>query len=220
MAINRYTYCSGQQSLDFRAIETKEGALFLQLFELGVIFVSIVVENMGVPLPVEASYLLAAKLLRDGFSYILMLILLTTAHLTGSILSFGLGWWGEGWLTDRLQKRSGFMKASKAIHKWYADHGKITIFATRFVGYVRPWSSLVAGFAHIEFGSFVCWTLVGSLLFNIIVMIFTQYLLSWWYQFGTVFKVASAVLLVISFSAVFIVHHFWQKSHKEESDQE
>lgn len=171
-------------------------------------------------MPVEASYLLAAKLLRDGFSYIFMLIVLTSAHLAGSILSFGLGWWGEGWLTNHLQKRPGFLKASKAIHKWYADHGKATIFATRFIGYVRPWSSLVAGFAHIEFGSFVCWTLLGSLLFNIIVLVFTQYLLNWWYQFGTVFKIASAILFVISFSAIFIVHHFWQKKHQDEPIQE
>jgi membrane protein DedA with SNARE-associated domain len=175
---------------------------------------------MGVPLPVEASYLLAAKLLRDGYSYVFMLIVLTAAHLTGSILSFGLGWWGEGWLTKRLQKRPGFMKASQTIHKWYTDHGKITIFATRFIGYVRPWSSMVAGFARIDFGSFVCWTLLGSLLFNIVVLIFTQYLLNWWYQFGTVFKIVSGVLLVVSFSAIFVIHHFIQKRHQEELDQE
>lgn len=197
-----------------------ERRIGLHLFKLSIVFLSIVIENIGVPLPVEGSYLLAADLLKDGFPYALMLILLTSAHLLGSIISFGLGWWGEGWLTRRLQERPGFLKASEAIHKWYAKHGEITTFATRFIGYVRPWSSMVAGFAHINFLSFIFWTLLGSLLFNIIVLTLTRYLINWWYQFGTWFKVGSAVLFVASFSAIFFVHHFWQKRQRVESSQE
>lgn len=172
------------------------------------------------PLPVEASYILAATLLQDGYPFVLMITVLTTAHLVGSIIAFGLGWWGEGWLTKRMQKRPRFIKASQAIHKWYAKHGKTTVFITRFIGYVRPWSSLVAGFAHINFLSFVFYTFTGSLLFNIVVMVFTKYLLNLWYQYGYWFKISSATLCLLSFSALFFVHYFYHKNTEEEPVQE
>ncbi len=149
-----------------------------------------------------------------------MITILTAAHLVGSIIAFGLGWWGESWLTRHLQKRPRFIKVSQAIHKWYAKHGKATVFATRFIGYVRPWSSLVAGFAHINFLSFVFYTLTGSLIFNIIVIAFSRYLLNLWYQYGYWFKISSATICLLSFGALFIAHHLYYKSSSEETVQE
>lgn len=163
---------------------------------------------------------MAASLIKDGYSHIFMLAVMTAGHLTGSLLSYGLGWWGEGWLSRHMQKRPRFIQASQAIHKWYEKHGKATIFATRFIGYVRPWSSMVAGFAHIDFKSFVLYTLAGSILFNIAVMTFTHYLLSWWDQFGYWFKIGSASVCVLSFIAIFFVFHVFNKRLQEVPVQE
>ncbi|HWP96360.1 MAG TPA: VTT domain-containing protein [Syntrophomonadaceae bacterium] len=145
---------------------------------------------------------------------------LTAAHLVGSTLAYGLGWWGDDWLTKHLDKSPRFIKTSQAIHKWYAKHGMVTVFATRFIGYVRPWSSLVAGFAHIDFLPFISCTFAGSVLFNIIVLVFTKHMLDLWYQFGYWFKISSATLCILSFSAIFLVYHFYFKSAQEEPVQE
>lgn len=212
--------CDASISCSHYFNQIRRGGANLQLFKLAVIFFSIVIENVGVPLPVEASYILAASLIKDGHSYFFMLTVLTMAHLAGSIIAYGLGCWGEGWLTRHLQKRPRFIKASQAIHRWYAQHGKATVFATRFIGYVRPWSSLVAGFAHVNFPSFVFYTLSGSFLFNIIVLVCTKYLLNLWYQYGYWFKVSSVTLCLMSFGALFFAHRFYLKSDKDEPVRE
>jgi membrane protein DedA with SNARE-associated domain len=137
------------------------------------------IENIGIPFPIEAGYLVAAALIKQGASYPLMLGLLTAGHLLGSIAAFGLGWWGEGWLTKRLQHKRRFLEVSESLHKWYKRYGSITIFATRFIGYVRPWSSLAAGFAQMRWLPFLLWTFAGTLLFNVIVLEFTLYFLDW-----------------------------------------
>lgn len=174
------------------------------------IFFSMLIENLGVPFPVEASYILAAALIRQGHSYALMLTLLTGGHLTGSILAYGLGRWGENWLTNRWRHKASFMEVSEAVQRWYARYGSITVFATRFIGYVRPWSSLVAGFAGIEWMPFIGWTFIGTLLFNVIVLKFTLYFLHWWIHFGSLFRYISIGLFLLSFSAVFLVRHYWK----------
>jgi len=175
------------------------------------IFFSMLIENMGVPFPVEASYLLAAALIKQGHSYALMLILLTGGHLAGSMLAYGLGRWGKDRLINRWSHKPGFMKVNDSIHKWYDRYGSITIFATRFIGYVRPWSSLVAGYARIRWQPFLGWTFIGTLLFNIIVLQFTIYFLQWWTRFGSFFRYASIALFLLSFSAIFWAQHYWRR---------
>jgi Uncharacterized membrane-associated protein len=180
------------------------------------IFVTMILENFGVPFPTEASYILAAELVKRGASYALLLSLLTGGHLTGCMLAYGLGRWGEERLTRRWRDNPKFMKVSESIHGWYARYGNITIFATRFVGYVRPWSSIVAGFAGIRWQPFLYWTFIGTLLFNIGMLEFTIYLLDWWHRFGFLFRCIAVILFLLSFSVIFLIKHYYWRPEPEE----
>ena len=175
------------------------------------------IENIGVPFPTEASYLLAVDVVQHGYSYWLMMVLLTAAHTIGATIAFGLGWWGEGWLTSHLQQRAGYRKASQAIHRWYASYGQPTTFAARFIGYVRPWSSLIAGFAHIDFAPFLLWTLTGSFLFNVMAMAVGMSMWDWWFRFGLWFKVGAVILFLISFGVIFFFNHYYNQREKNSS---
>ncbi len=169
------------------------------------------IENVGIPFPIEATYLVAATLIKQGHSYLLILTLLTAGHLAGSLLAYELGRGGEVWLTNRWQHKTRFLKISESLRKWYTRYGNITVFATRFIGYVRPWSSLVAGFAGVEWRPFLFWTLTGTLLFNIIALEFTLYFLDCWNHFGSLFRYLAISLFLVSFSLIFIVQHFWHR---------
>ncbi|MCX5779392.1 MAG: VTT domain-containing protein [Firmicutes bacterium] len=175
------------------------------------IFFSILIENISIPFPVEACYLLAADLIKRGYSYAWLLTLLTTAHLSGSMIAYGLGWWGKDYLMKRFHHRKRFLQVSNSIHNWYERYWNITVFATRFIGYVRPWSSLVAGFARINWLPFLFWTLLGSLIFNIIALEFTLYFLGWWHQFGTLLRYLAIGLFLLSFTAIYWLQHFWRR---------
>lgn len=118
---------------------------------------------------------------------------------------------GEGLSYETLSHRKRFLEVSDSIHNWYERYGNITVFATRFIGYVRPWSSLVAGFARINWLPFLFWTLLGSLIFNIIVLEFTLYFLEWWHQFGTLLRYLAIGLFLLSFTAIYWGQYFWRR---------
>lgn len=182
-------------------------------------FLNLMAENMGIPLPTEASYVLAAVRVRQGDSFILMHALLTGGHLAGSSLAYLIGWRGEGWLVKRFQHSRRFAEASQAIHRWYERHGSITVFALRFVGYLRPWSSLVAGFAKLDWRTFIIWTLAGTILFNILVLELTVHVVDWWNRFGLLFKIVSVVLFLLSFGLIFVLNHYWQRRRRNSDDE-
>ncbi|MGQ9532801.1 MAG: DedA family protein [Desulfotomaculales bacterium] len=170
---------------------------------LGGIFLSVVVENLGVPFPIEGSYVLAYLLIQKGHSYPLMVLLLTAAHLAGSLVAYGVGYWGEGFLHRRFADNQEFLKTRRKLQDWYARYGALTVFVTRFIGYVRPWSSFVAGFARVNLLSFTFWTALGSLLFNVLLLEFTRYLICIWQSYVNLHAVI-AVTLVLSFGGLLI----------------
>lgn len=175
------------------------------------VFFGILVANIGIPFPITASYLLAAGLIEGGQSYTIGLTVLTAAHVGGSMIAYGIGWWGEDYLTQRFQHRPGFIKASNSIRSWYAHYGSITVFATRFIGYVRPWSSLVDGFARINWQPFLWWTFLGSLLLNIILLEFWVYFMDLWLHFGWLMRGSALIWLAISGTAIYWIHHYWRQ---------
>lgn len=168
------------------------------------IFVTMVIENMGVPFPTEASYLWAVAMIERGYSYLLLFSVLTAGHLVGAIAAYFIGYWGEGVLARRFIEKPAYTKASDWLQKWFARYGSLTIFATRLIGWVRPWSSLAAGFAHIGFAQFLFWTIVGTLLFNWIVLEFTLRFIDLFTRLGPYFKIGSITLFILSFCVIFI----------------
>jgi membrane protein DedA with SNARE-associated domain len=198
----------------YNLLSWSEEVCQLDLVAYLLLVLNVLVENMGIPFPTEASYVVAAVQIKQGHSFLLMLVILTGGHLAGSSLAFLIGWWGEGWLAKRLSNQVRFLEASQAIHRWYERYGSITVFGLRFVGYLRPWSSLVAGFAKLDWRLFISWTLAGIILFNVLVLEFTIYVVDWWNRFGLIFKIVSTVLFLLSFSVIFLFNHYW-KLHQQ-----
>lgn len=138
----------------------------IEHYGLASIFLSMVVENIGIPFPTEGAFLVSQQLIQTGrHSFLFMYFFLVFGQVFGAILAYFLGRTINGWLTIRLKNHDGYQKASKSIHGWYARYGSVTVLATRLIGYVRPWSSLVAGAAEFPFWPFLLWTIIGTLLF-------------------------------------------------------
>ncbi|MEW6459462.1 MAG: VTT domain-containing protein [Bacillota bacterium] len=147
------------------------------------IFISTVVENMGIPFPIEASYIAACLLIEQGRPYALFLLVLTAGHVGGSLMAYFIGLRGEEYFRRRWGHKPKLMAVSDRLHGWFLRYGAFAVFLTRFVGYVRPWSSFVAGFARVNLGVFVFWTFLGTLLFNIMLLEITARFLHFWMSF-------------------------------------
>jgi membrane protein DedA with SNARE-associated domain len=157
---------------------------FYHLFQsLGLFgaFLSMVIENLGIPLPTEIGYLVAREIVSLGLhSYIVVLLVLTLGHLTGSVISYEFGILSDNLIIKKLPHSNKIQKVNEKLKGWYKEYGTMTVFLTRFVGYVRPWSSFVAGLARVKRGPFLFWTALGSLIFNILCLYFTQVILTIW----------------------------------------
>lgn len=163
-------------------------------------FLSMMVENLGIPLPTEIGYLISQNLINDGIiSYPLAVAILTLGHVSGAVISYYFGLLCNSFVRRKVMKSSRIVRVHKKLKGWYARYGNITVFATRFIGYVRPWSSLVAGFSGISFWPFLIWTFLGSLIFNIIALYFTDILIFFWRRYAEYHLIFALILLVLFF---------------------
>lgn len=162
------------------------------------VFVVMLLENLGVPLPTEIGYLVARDQIDNRIcSYALALTVITAGHMVGAAIAYAIGLGGRGVVVTRLRSHRRIVETQARLERWYARYGWATVLLTRFVGYVRPWSSLVAGLAHTRALPFFVSTLVGTVVFNVIALALTKELLEFW---GTHPQYRVAVLV----AAVFI----------------
>ncbi|MGO0122725.1 DedA family protein [Desulfothermobacter acidiphilus] len=172
------------------------------------------VENLGIPFPTEAAYVAACALIERGYSYPLLLLVLTIGHLTGSILAYSLGWGMEKWVRRRLTHREEFIRLADRLEHWYGRYGVWTVFACRFVGYVRPWSSFVAGFARLRWLGFVLATFLGTLIFNLGLLELTRRFLSLW-SFSASARWAVIAAIISSAFFLLVLRYYWQGRRKK-----
>lgn len=167
-------------------------------------FLSMFIENVGVPLPTEIGYLIGQNMIVQGVhSYFFILFVLTAGHLAGALVSYGVGRWGGEMVMTKLKGNKKINEVHVKLEKWYKKYGSLTVFLTRFVGYVRPWSSLVAGFAEVPFWPFLLWTTLGTIIFNIMTLYFSGVILLVWRRFAF-FHFWIILIVAVSFLAVFI----------------
>ena len=164
------------------------------------VFVSMLIENIGIPLPTELGYLAALSLVhRMVISLPFVLLVLTLGHVMGSCIAYALGRWGGSWLHGRFSGSSRIALTHQRLTHWYERHGAATIFAVRFIGYVRPWASFVAGFIEFPFWIFLALTAAGSLLFNLIALSSSWLIVLAWQRYARYHLLLGFFLAVLFF---------------------
>jgi len=163
------------------------------------VFLSMFIENIGIPLPTEIGYVIAQSLINNASqTFVYILFIVTMGHILGSLISYWIGRWG-GNLTKKLFKISKVEQTREKLVLWYKRYGNLTVFLTRFVGYVRPWSSYVAGFSDVPFWPFLAWTSLGSLIFNIGILMFSKSVIIIWDRFAWL----HLIIIIIAFICFF-----------------
>lgn len=190
-------------------------AVFHSLKDLGIwgSFLSMLIENIGIPLPTEIGYLIGQDLIVRGvYSYPFVLFVLTAGHVIGSIISFWVGKYGDRIVRSKFKQNRKLTEVHEKLEKWYNKYGNFTVFLTRFVGYVRPWSSFVAGFAEVKFWPFVLWTTLGAFIFNVLTLYFSGIFLLIWRRYSTFHVLFIIISTILFFGFIFyeIISYFWR----------
>lgn len=168
------------------------------------VFLVMVVENLGIPFPTEVGFLVAQGQIQAGqLTYPAAITLITLGHVVGACLAYGIGRWGDRKLTGIFERNRHWKEVQERVVRWYARYGNVTVFTTRLIGYVRPWSSLVAGFARLPMVPFVIWTTLGSLIFSSVSLYITRYIIAVWLAYPQ-FHTEMLIIIFLLFFSILI----------------
>ena len=144
------------------------------------VFLLIAIENIFPPIPSEVILLfggaLTAAALGGKLSIFWMIVAATLASLAGAILLYYIG---KILKTERLKRivsgRVGKVLRLKPADidradKWFDEKGNITVFICRCVPLLRSLISIPAGMSEMLMGKFILYTVVGSAIWNTILV--------------------------------------------------
>ena len=194
---------------------------------LGVFFL-IAVENIFPPIPSEVILLfggaLTAAALGGKLSVFWMIVAATLASLAGAILLYYIG---KILKTERLKKIvSG--KVGKVLRlkpadidradKWFDERGNITVFFCRCVPLLRSLISIPAGMSEMKMGKFILYTVVGSAIWNTILVTIGHNLGNNWESILGFFDNFSHIVVAICVVVAVAVLVWWFGFYRRKKD--
>lgn len=189
------------------------------------LFVLIVLESTMVPIPSLLVMPFAGFLCTEAggelFSLPAILIVNSTAALTGSLLSY---WLGRGGGKPLLLKYGKWVlvrpKDIEKTEAYFARHGGAVVLIARFLPVVRHLISIPAGIARMPLPKFLTQTFLGSTIWGGGLMVLGYGLGSRWEEVATQLKkydLALAGLIVLAILALAI--RFVVRRRRERSPQ-
>ena len=142
---------------------------------LGVAFL-IMIENLFPPIPSEVILTFGGFMTTTTELNIpLMIVAATIGAVVGSAILYGIGTLLDVERLDKIVDKYGnILRITHAdIHKadsWFDRYGFWTVFFCRFVPLIRSLISLPAGMANMNFGLFLLFTTVGTVIWNTVLI--------------------------------------------------
>jgi membrane protein DedA with SNARE-associated domain len=134
---------------------------------LPLLFVVVMLESFGVPLPGETALIAFGVLASQGHYSIAVVIVVAAA---GAIIGDNLGYWLLGRLGGRaLFRKWGWLrrysdKVIPRVERLMKAHGGKTVFFGRFIAVLRVGAAAVAGLAHMPWWRFLFWNASGGIV--------------------------------------------------------
>ncbi|MEP7345754.1 MAG: bifunctional DedA family/phosphatase PAP2 family protein [Gemmatimonadaceae bacterium] len=130
------------------------------------IFLIVAVESFGIPLPGETALVTAAAFAALGRLDIYAVI---AAAAAGAIVGDNAGYWlgrtGGIRLVQRFGRRVGLDERKlERVRGFFDRHGPKTVFIGRFVALLRSWAAVLAGVAHMPYGTFTLYNALGGVI--------------------------------------------------------
>lgn len=123
------------------------------------VFVLMIPESACVPIPSEATLMIAGAGVSHGwFSFPLAVLAATGGNLVGSLIAYGIGRrYGAG-----SRRAPGLFRCERLFARW----GSRAVFVARLLPLARTFVSLPAGAARVPLGRFVVLTVAGCAIWS------------------------------------------------------
>jgi membrane protein DedA with SNARE-associated domain len=137
----------------------------VKVFGYPLLFVLVMSESGGAPIPGETSLIAAAVLASQGKLRIeLVIVLAASAAIVGDNIGYLIGRKGGRWL---LERPGAFQRQRRDVLRigepFFEAHGPKAVFFGRFVLGLRVWASWLAGATRMRWPSFLLWNALGGI---------------------------------------------------------
>lgn len=129
------------------------------------IFVLMLVESCGIPMPSEVIMPFSGFLVADGrMTLVLITLAGTFGNLAGSLLAYWIGWKGGRPLIEKYGKYILISKHDLDLaDNWFKRFGDFAVFFGRLLPVVRTYISFPAGISKMNVWRFSAFTFLGAL---------------------------------------------------------
>ncbi len=177
------------------------------------IFLLMTAEAALIPIPSEVTMPFSGFLSTTGrFNLFLVIFIGTFGDLTGSMLAYWLGHWGEDRLIRSWIKKYGkYLLISEGEYdqseSWFRKYGQNIIFVSRLLPVIRTFISLPAGVSKMSFVKFSLFTFLGSLIWTALLAIIGFYLGKNWNSIEIYYRrFEYIVLFLVAGLAIFYIY--------------
>ncbi len=137
----------------------------VETFGYPLLFLAVMAESSGVPIPGETALITAALLASRGKMHIELVIPIAAAGaIVGDNIGYLIGRKGGRWLLERPGRfRRQRRQALELGEPFFQRHGPKAVFFGRFILGLRVWASWLAGATRMRWRSFVFWNALGGI---------------------------------------------------------
>jgi membrane protein DedA with SNARE-associated domain len=188
---------------------------FVHHYGLLALFLIVMLESGGVPLPGETALIAAGVFASRGeLNPVAVIAVAATAAIVGDNLGYVIGRTGGRKVLTRFQLTEGTLPWAEGF---FERHGPKTIFLARFFSVLRVTAALLAGVSRMHWWTFFLWNAAGGICWALLVGLVAYYggqaaadAISHYGLIGGAVVVVLAVAGVVGF-------HFWRKRLVESS---
>ena len=128
------------------------------------VFVPVLLETAGLPLPGETSLLFAGVASSTGRIDVFWTIVVgSTAAIIGDNIGYAIGRFGGRRLVMRLAHIGGIERSLAWGEAYFARRGGITVFFARWIPGLRIFGAWIAGMVHMTWWKFALWNAAGGI---------------------------------------------------------
>jgi membrane protein DedA with SNARE-associated domain len=177
------------------------------------LFLVVMLESGGVPLPGETALITAGVFASHGeLNIVAVLAVAATAAIVGDNLGYWAGRTGGRGLLERSRLLSSWSeRALPRAEAFFRRHGPKTIFIGRFVSVLRVTAAWMAGISRMHWWTFFLWNAAGGICWAALVGLVSYYAGQAAADAIAHYGLIGGGILVVLLLAVLAGVHLWRK---------
>jgi membrane protein DedA with SNARE-associated domain len=190
------------------------------VFGYPLLFLIVMSESSGAPVPGETGLIAAAVLASQGKLRIeLVIAIAAAAAIVGDNIGYQIGRRGGRWL---LQRPGPFSRQRLQVlavgEPFFERHGPKAVFFGRFVLGLRVWASWLAGATRMHWRSFALWNALGGIVWATAIGLFAYFLGNSAGSAIEAFGIYGLVAVLIAIASVFLAHRRHRRNRARDHD--